>query len=168
MKYGGHVQNRSGRTGIRRLFGPLVLLVCGFLFASAGAAFAYYSAAGSGGASATATSLGAGNPPIAAVSGRDVSLNWGAFTSATSYAVTRSNVAPQNLSTTLSGTCVGSPIGTTCTDVGMPEIGTNATNWTYADTPHVNSWTAATSPASAQVTIPAPTPDVERQQLPGQ
>ena len=70
--------------------------------------------------------------------------------------MTRSNVLPQNLSTTMSGTCAVSATGTACTDAGVVENGTNPTNWTYTDTPHVNSWTAATSPASTQVTVPAP------------
>ncbi len=151
------MQNRPSRTGIGRLFTPLVLVVCGFLLTSAGAAFAYYSATGSGNASATATSLGTGNQPTATVSGRDVTLTWGAFTNATSYTVTRSNVAPQSLSTTINGTCASSPTGTSCADTGLPENGTASTNWTYTDTPQVLSWSSATSPASAQVTISAPT-----------
>jgi hypothetical protein len=135
----------------------MVLLVCAFLFASSGAAFAYFSVSGSGNASAKATTLGAGNQPSATVSGRDVTLSWSAFTNATSYTVARSNVSPQSLSTTLNGTCAGNPTGTSCTDTGVVENGTAATNWTYTDTPNVHNWIGGASPASATVTVPGPT-----------
>ena len=157
MSKGRHMHTGRTRKGFGRFFSPLVLVVCGFLFASAGAAYAYWSASGSGNASATATTLGAGNQPTATVSGRDVTLSWGAFTNATSYTVARSNVAPQNLSTTLIGSCATPPTGTSCADTSLPENGTSATNWTYTDTPNVHNWLGVTSSPSSTVIVPAPT-----------
>ena len=104
----------------------------------------------------SAGSIGAGQQPTATVLGRDVSLSWGAASNAASYNVARSNVSPQSLSTTEHGSCATSVSATSCTDTGVPENGTLATNWTYADTPQLHNWLGATSPASATVVVPAP------------
>ena len=159
MIEGHHLQGGRLR-GWRRPFGLFVLVVCAFLVTSTGAAFAYWSAAGSGGATAKATTASTGAQPTATVSGRDVTLSWGAATNATSYTVARANVAPQSLSTTVNGTCAGGPTGTSCTDTSLVESGASATNWTYIDTPQLHNWNGTTSPASAQVTVPAPTQSI--------
>jgi hypothetical protein len=104
----------------------------------------------------TAGSVGSGQKPSATVSGRDVALSWSAATNTLSYTVARANVAPQSLSTTEHGSCAGSVSGTSCTDVGVPENATSATNWTYTDTPFYDNWQGTASPPSSTVTVPAP------------
>ncbi len=148
----------SRRGALRKL---AVLLGSAFalVLLFAGIALAYWSSTDSSNeadARAVAGSVGAGQAPTFTVSGRNVTLSWGAATNATSYTVARSNVSPQSLSTTLTGSCLGTVSGLTCTDVGLPENGNAATNWTYTDTGHIGSWIGPESPASAQVTIPAP------------
>jgi hypothetical protein len=118
--------------------------------------WAYWTSNGSGTGSVKTASLGAGQQPTATVSGRDVTLNWNAATNAATYVIGRANYGAQSLTTTPNGTCATPVTGTTCVDTGLPENGSTATNWTYSDTPHLNSWDAATSPPSAEVTIGAP------------
>ena len=104
----------------------------------------------------TAGSVAAGHQPTATVSGRDVSLSWGAVSTATGYTVARSNVSPQSLATSEHGSCASSVAGLSCTDTGVVESGTVATNWTYSDTPQLNNWQGAASPASTTVVVPGP------------
>lgn len=131
----------------------------GMMLLLAGAALAYWvTSSSSNAATADAGAIGPAGTPSASVSGRDVTLNWGTATNASAYTVGRSNVSPQSLSTTESGTCASSVSAptTSCTDTGVAENGTSATNWTYAVTPRLYTWNGPSS-ATGTVTIPAPT-----------
>jgi len=116
------------------------------------ASFAYWSLTDSsmpGGAIAGA--IGAAAAPTASVSGRDVTLAWGAASNATGYAVARAG-----FSSSVGGTCSGTVSATACTDTSLPENGGSSTAYTYTDTGKLYNWTGPTSAASATVTIPAP------------
>ena len=134
----------------------VTFLAIALVLALATAAYAYWSATGNTNISGAAGSVGAGQKPTFSVSGRDVTLSWGAATNASSYTVARTNVSPGSLSTTLNGSCAGTVSGTSCTDTALPLDGTNATTWTYTDRGKLASWTGAASPASDTVTIPGP------------
>ena len=149
-------QARTGRRRFGRSLSYMVLFVCTFILASGTPAVAYWTTTGSGSGGAAATTLGAGQRPTATVSGRDVTLSWGAVTNAATYSVARSNVSAPSSSTELHGSCTSSVSGTSCTDTGLEENGVAATNWTYRDTPDLINWVGATSPASATVTVPGP------------
>jgi hypothetical protein len=152
------------RQPLRRMLSHRALVVVGAAFAfvvlAAIAAFAFYSYTDSSNthvARAAAGSVGTGQQPTATVSGRDVTVSWGAATNASAYNVARANVSPQALSTTEHGTCASSVAGLSCTDTGIVENGTAATNWTYTDTGTLHAWTGPVSPNSATVTVPGPT-----------
>src|SRR5665213_416885 len=149
-------QARTRRRRFGRSLNFVVLFACTFILASGTPAFAYWTTTGSGSGGAAATTLGAGQRPTATVSGRDVTLSWGAVTNAATYSVARSNMSSPSSSTALHGSCTSSVSGTLCTDTGVEENGVAATNWTYSDTPDLINWVGATSPASATVTVPGP------------
>ena len=129
MSQGRHVQQRP-RSGIRRFFSPLVLLVCGFLFASAGAAFAYFSATGTGAGSATANTLAApGTGSIGTPGAVTLPLSWGASSNLPAsggpplgYEVLRSTTSGGETQVTTGGCAYSSTsISTTpsCIDSGL-------------------------------------------------
>jgi hypothetical protein len=141
----------------RRRASALALIVAIVVLGTAGTALAFWTASANGNSAALAGSVGAGQKPTFTISGRDVTVSWAAATNATAYTVARANVSPQSLSTTEHGTCASSVAALTCSDSGLPENGTAATNWTYSDTGARSLWTGAASTASNTVTIPGPT-----------
>jgi hypothetical protein len=141
----------------RRRASALALIVAIVVLGTAGTALAFWTASANGNSAALAGSVGAGQKPTFTISGRDVTVSWAAATNATAYTVARANVSPQSLSTTEHGTCASSVAALTCSDTGLPENGTAATNWTYSDTGARSLWTGAASTASNTVTIPGPT-----------
>jgi len=154
---------RGRRAGIQRARWVISLpgaIGAAMLF-SAVAVFAFYAYTDTSNthtAAARGGTVGAGQVPGSfAVSGRDVSMGWTGATNALTYSVARTNVAPGSLSTSVGGTCAGNFSGTSCTDTGLPENGTSATTWTYADTPYRYNWRGAVSASSAQVSVPGPT-----------
>jgi hypothetical protein len=154
-------QHRDGwdRRGLRLLIGGAAgVAAAATLGLTAG--FAFFAATDGSNAHtalASAGSVGAGQQPaLVSVSGRDVTISWGAAANASSYSVARSNVAPQALPTVEHGTCAGASGGTQCQDTGLPESGGAATSWTYTDTPLLAGWSGTTSDASSTVTVPGP------------
>ena len=153
----------GARRRARMLVGVLGAAV-GIGLLGAGAAFAYFEftdASNAHVADAMAGAVGAGQAPgLVGVSGRDVTISWTAASNATTYTAARANVAPQSLASTLHGTCATNVSGTSCTDTSVPESGTEATDWTYQDTPKRDNWVGSQSPASAQITVPGPSLDL--------
>lgn len=142
--------------------------VLSVLIIGAGAAFAYYQVTASGSGLAKAETVNTANTPMTpTVSGRDVSLTWNdstlsdGSTAATGYTISKTNVTPGTLSTTVNGTCSGTVTPgastTSCTDTGLAENTTNATTWKYTVSADYDMWQGITSSASSTVSIPGPT-----------
>jgi|GEM_PF-6161995 len=140
----------------------VLLFAVGFMLFSATAAYAFFSSTSDGTGLAKAGQVNGGNSPSGTVSGRDVALTWTAATlsnghAVSGYTVTKTNVAPGTLSTTVNGSCAGTPSASPCTDKGVAENGTSATTWKYTVTPVYDQWKGNPSSTSATVTVPGPT-----------
>jgi hypothetical protein len=125
------------------------LAVALLLATASGTALAYFTTTGAGSTSAGVSKLTAPTISTATpVAGGTVALTWGAITppgtGTVTYAVTRDGGVP-------AGNCPSSaaPIAvTTCTDSGV-EIGTHS----YTVTAKWRSWSAASTAATAQITV---------------
>lgn len=153
-------RERTRRNRRVRQFSASVGVMIGVTLFAAGSAFGYWMfTTNSTAPVAVAGSVGQGQSPAASsfsVSGRDVTFSWTGATNATGYSISRTNVAPGDLSTTVGGTCTGTIHGLSCTDDGLPENGAFPTTWTYSDTPFFDQWPGATSAPSINIEIPAP------------
>jgi len=132
------------------LAGAAVLAVT--VAAVTGTAFAYFTGAGAGEASAEVTRLSTPTIGSAAPAPGAVALSWSAVTApgpgAVTYTVSRDGDEP-------AGSCPGKAApssATSCTDEGL-EVGTHI----YTVTARWRSWTAVSAPATAKVTLTAPT-----------
>ena len=118
-------------------------------------AHAQWSASGSGHGYAEAEFAPAGTQPTVSVSGRDATVNWVASrfadgTAVGGYVVTRYD-AGTGSPATIAADCAGTIAALTCLESGVP-----AGQWTYTVTPKHSGWTGAEGPASAVVTVAAP------------
>jgi len=136
MSRGRHAQGlRHPRTGLGRLFSPIILIVCGFLLASGSAAFAYFTTAASGTAQAQAITLNTpGSGSATSPTTTSLNLSWGAspgLPAAGGYVVLRSTMNGGPYSKVSSGTCNQSitvvSSATSCVDTGL----TPATKYYY-------------------------------------
>lgn len=125
-------------------------LVVAMLVALDGA-YAAWTVNGSGSARATAVSMGQGNQPTAAASGRQVSVVWTASTYSNGapvgdYSVKRydSGGNGQNVG----ANCSGTVSGLSCTESDL-----SPGTWRYSVTPRAGSWRGSESPKSAPVTV---------------
>ncbi len=158
MNQGRHTQARTTKKGIRQLVTPMVLLVCGFLVASSGAAFAYWSATASGSASAKATSLStpgtgtAGSPTTSTLA-----VSWGASSGLPAgggYVVLRSTTSGSGFAPVGSGTCSGTIATTSCTDSGLTantpyfyEVEAVVRNWLSSPNTQFSGTTSGIAPS---------------------
>lgn len=146
----------------RHLLRFITLLTIGFVLASSGAAWAYLKSTSGGNGLAATGQVNPGNEPTATVSGRDVTLSWSASTltngtTVRDYTITKTNITPGTLPTTITTSCAGTVSVTSCTDKGLAENGVAATTWTYRVTPYFDHWIGTPSPFSLTVTVPGPT-----------
>ena len=106
------------RKGFRRLISPFVLLVLGFILASAGAAYGYWTVSGTGSATATAASLSAPTSPNPTVNGgQAITVGWtlpGSQLTGAQYQVTR-KAGPGSPVTI----CTVSSSTSSCQDTGL-------------------------------------------------
>ncbi len=105
---------------------------------------------------AAATAVNQGSTPTAVVSGRSVTVSWGATTMANGDAVTGYTLARYDAVTltaqTIGSGCSGTLATTSCTETRLP-----AGDWVYAVTPRFGtSWRGAESARSGTVTVAAP------------
>ncbi len=128
MSRGRHAPGaRDRRSGLRRLFSPVVLIVCGFILASGTAAFAYLTTSAGGTAQAQAITLhtpGAGSATSPTTT--SLNLSWGASSGLPAgggYVVLRSTTNGGPYSKVSSGTCNQSitvvSSTTSCVDTGL-------------------------------------------------
>jgi hypothetical protein len=160
-RVGAHSQHaKHTRMGFGRFFSPIVLLVGGFLFVSAGAAFGYLSATGSGSASAKATTLGTpGTGTFGTATPVTVVVNWGTSAnlpasggSPDGYEVLRSTTSGGETEVTSGGCAFSSTsvsTATTCTDSGL----TPNTTYFYKVMAVYDLWV---SPTNAEFTTTTP------------
>jgi len=129
MSRGRHAQGvaRHRRSGLRRFFSPVVLIVCGFLLASGTAAFAYFTTSASGTGQAQAITLHTpGSGSATGPTTTSLNLSWGAspgLPAGGGYVVLRSTANGGPYSKVSSGTCNQSitvvSSATSCVDTGL-------------------------------------------------
>lgn len=128
----------------RERLAAVVLLALLAVPAAAGA----WSATGGGAGATRATSLPAGQQPLAVGAVTSVSVTWAAGPVPGTRYVVRRYSATSGAAGTVNGTCAGIVSTTSCTDTGVPLGG-----WRYAITPVLGSWSGPESPYSPLVTI---------------
>jgi hypothetical protein len=152
MRKGRNVQTQHSRHGIRRFLSPVVLFVCAFLFASSGAAFAYFSVSGSGGASAKATTLAApGTGGTGTATAITLPVSWLASSNLPAsggpprgYAVLRSTTSGTETQVSSGGCAFSSTsvsTATSCTDSGL----TPNTTYFYKVETVYDNWVSSTN-----------------------
>ncbi len=128
MSRGRHAPGaRHRRSGLRRFFSPIILIVCGFLLASGTAAFAYFTTSASGTAQAQAITLNTpGSGSATSPTTTSLNLSWGAspgLPGGGGYLVLRSTTNGGPYSKVSSGTCNQSitvvSSATSCVDTGL-------------------------------------------------
>ncbi len=126
-----------------------MIAVVALVVADADADAAGWQVPGSGSGYSGAKAMPAGNVPSAAVSGRNVSLNWsasGGMVPLDGYLVKRYD--PGHDSQPVGADCSGAISGTSCTEQGVP-----AGDWTYTITPARANWRGAESAEGNSVTV---------------
>jgi hypothetical protein len=139
----------------RRSRSIVIALVVAALTCAGPAALAAWNFSGDGNGRSRAISMPAGSTPTASVSNRNVQVTWAAVTmpdggAVDSYLVKRYNTSGAEES--INGACDVVISTTTCTESTVPP-GT----WRYAVAPRLGSWQGPFGPASADVSVAAPT-----------
>lgn len=120
-----------------------------------GAASAVWSSPGSGNGRAAADVAPAGKQPTTSLTGRSVTVSWAASqfadgTNVNGYVVARYD-AGTNASTPIGSNCSGTIAALTCTEAAVAPG-----SWYYTITPRHQSWLGSQGPASAPITVAAP------------
>ncbi|HEY6567829.1 MAG TPA: hypothetical protein VI341_09975 [Actinomycetota bacterium] len=131
-----------------------VAIITAVIAAVPAVALASWGVTGSGTGSSRATSVQGGSAPTASVTGRNVTVSWGASTMANGSAVSGYHVIRYNTSNVaqvVGASCSGTVAALTCTEAAVP-----AGTWTYSVTPMRGLWAGAESAKSSSVVVSPP------------